>query len=172
MEHFRHIIEKGRVNLMTNSGGIITLSTRIIMIAVCLYVLYKMNFSNNENLEDQPIPFLNLLFTISTIVCIYLLILSLQKLKTKFYKDVSSTERKDSAIQKVATRNKWKLKSKEKNYYFFWENNYIFQSYYITIVFDEQGFYVNSYPFLDRIIDFAASQQNSDAIFEQLKGCL
>jgi hypothetical protein len=172
MERFQKIIEKGRVDLLTaSSGGIINLCARILMIGFCLYALYALNFSTKPNPLNQPVDFLNVVFIILTILCIYLFFLSLQKLKIKFYKSISSFEKKKSAIETIAAANKWKLEKAEMNYYFFWENNYIL-SYYITIVFDEKGFYINSYPFLDKILDFGSSQKNSDDIYDQIKGCL
>jgi hypothetical protein len=89
-----------------------------------------------------------------------------------FYEDNTPINRKILQVQKAADINKWKLKRQEPNYFLYWENNWISQSYYITIVIDDNGFYINSYPFLDRNLDFGASQRNSDSIYDEMKGCL
>ena len=175
MDRYQKIIETRRVRFYSVSSTWITILTYVVMVGVCIYMLYDLNFSSAQRREDEPMQptlFYNIAFIILAIIGSYFLIITPQKLKVRFYENNSSISRKILLIQKTADINKWKLKKKETNYFLYWENNWIFQSYYITIVIDNNGFYINSYPFLDRNLDFGASQRNSDSIYDEMKGCL
>jgi len=170
MERYKTIIEKGRVDFRSvSTGGILDLIFRAIIVGICLYVLYSLYFLKDPNAIEKPIAFYKAVFVILTTLSVYFFIIARKKLKVQLYSDKSNIERKRKAVEKCATDYKWKLKKSELNYYFFWENNLIFQSYYVTIVLDEEGFYINSYPSFDRVFDFGASQKNSDEIYELLK---
>jgi len=175
MELYQNVIEKRRVQFTSVSTSWIGILTYVMMIGASIYVLYDLNFSPGHDSDDKPIQptlFYNIAFTILLITCCYFLIITPQKLKVRFYENSTPISRKILLIQKAAEINKWKLKKKETNYFLYWENNWIFRSYYITIVIDDNGFYINSYPFLDRNLDFGASQKKSDSIYNEMKGCL
>jgi len=171
MERFRKIIEKGKVELTNVGGGIINFITGILVLVACLYALYKLNHSSKPR-DDQPVDFFNIVFVLLIILCIYILILCILKLKIKLYKDNNPVEKKKLLIERFAEKNKWKLIKAETNYYLYWENNWIFGSYYVTLVVDDKGFYINSYPFYKTVLDFGASQRNSDEIYEELRELL
>lgn len=172
MEEFRKIIERGKVDLSVSTAGLFQIFTLIFLIGACAFGLYKMNVVDDPNRLDQPVAFYNVLFPILILLLAWILFLSIGKLKTIAYPNASPIDRKAKGVEKIASDNKWKLKKKEMNYYFFWENNWIFRSYYITIVFDENSFHINSYPSLDKFIDFGASKRNSNEVYKQIEACL
>jgi len=172
MEEFKKIIEKGKVDLSVSTVGFFQILTPIFLIVACTFGMYKMNIIDDPERLDQPVAFYNVLFPILILLLAWIVLLSIRKLKTIAYPNSNPVDRKAKAVEKVASDNKWKLKKKDMNYYFFWENNWIFRSYYITIVFDENSFHINSYPSLNKIIDFGASERNSNEVYRQIEACL
>jgi len=85
---------------------------------------------------------------------LYTLMLIRNKLKIKFYKDKRIIEKKHQIVQHLKKINHWRLEREDTNYYLFFENNILIPSYYITVVFDEEGFYLNCFPYMSRVLDF------------------
>ena len=50
------------------------------------------------------------------------------------------------------------------------EDNIIFQSYFVTVLIHKEGFYLNCYPYKDRVIDFGKSERWCDDLDDEIKG--
>ena len=177
MEKYEVIIDKGKISTSDISTSFSTWLTPVFLFVMGVFALYQLNYtsqpiSTNETdfYQNSSHVLYNILFSLIAIFGIYLLFNSGKILKVIFCKDSKPVESKEKVIEKLMSDNKWKLVKKDINYYQFWENNIIAQSYYITIVFDEKGFYINSYPYLNRVIDFGKSKKRSNEISESIKG--
>ncbi len=175
MEPFETIIQKGKISDLNAHINVWGIPIFLLLISACC--VYGLNFTSRPVLPGQSEYYQSTTDLILTVVCSLMMILSTYQLtraekilRLVFYKDVGSNEYKEKVIEKLVFNNKWKLNKSDKNYYRFWENNIFLQSYFITIVFDEKGFYVNSYPYLNRIIDFGLSERRSKEICASIKG--
>ncbi len=169
MEKYQIIITKGRVSTSDFGYGFMSWGTNLFMMAVGLWGIYYVN--TKWELDGNNILFGNMTTIFLTIFSAYLLYQTWRKLKVTFYPDKRTIESKERIIQQLKKENHWRLEKSDKNYYLFYENNIIIQSYYITIVYDEKGFYLNCYPSLDRVFDLGRSQRWADDLFEDIKGC-
>ncbi len=167
LNRYSEIIRNGKVQTSDIPNSSPQWVSNIILSLVSIWGLYYVN----AKWEDQQL--------IGSIACIALLVFSIynpiqskRKLKITFYEDHKSIDYKIKLIQKQQEINHWELMSSDKNYYLFFENNLIVQSYYITILIDQKGFYINCYPNKGRVLDFGRSQRWSDQLYEDIKACL
>ena len=167
LNKYEAIIKNGKVSFSDIPNSSPDWFSSVLLILVSSWGLYYVN----TKWEDQQL--------IGSIILIVLLVFSLyrpfqsiRKLKITFYEDHKSLDYKERLIQKQKEINHWELLSSDKNYYLFLENNLIIQSYYVTIVIDKKGFYINCYPNKGRVLDFGRSQRWSDELYEEMKACL
>lgn len=152
MERFETIIKNGKISDITARVYVWALPGFLLFASA--WAVYKINFGslsapcaetdfyqNGTNFIFSIFFFLLMLFNI------YLLFRGEKILRIVFCKDFGSNKDKEEIVKKLMLANKWKLKKSDQNYYQFWENNILSQSYYITIVFDRKGFYVKAIPF-------------------------
>jgi hypothetical protein len=169
--------------LIIKSGKVKNISARIhiwvipiLILLSCLWAVYDINFTPKPIPIEETEYFLSrsnfiftILFSLFIIFCIYLLARGEKILKTVVLKDSRSNSDKEKIIEKLRYLNNWKLSKKDKNIYEFWENNFYFQSYDITIVFDEKGFYVNTLPTVTQVLDFGYCRKKSEEICSAIK---
>ena len=164
---YEEIIRDGKVPSSDIPNSSPQWVSNIFLSLVSIWGLYYVN----TKWEDQQL-IASIVLTALLIFSFYSPIQTKRKLKITFYEDHKSLEYKERIIQKQKEINHWELLNSDKNYYLFFENNLIIQSYYITIVFDQKGFYINCYPNKGRVVDFGRSQKWSDQLYEDIKACL
>ncbi len=168
MERDKVIITTGKISFSDVGGTFNVWTSNIFMLAVAAFGLYYVNTKWNNDSEENNILFGNIALAALAVISLYSMLLAKRKLKVNFYPDKRSSEIKEQVILKQKKVNRWRLKRAEKNYYLFYENNLFLQSYYITIVYDEIGFYLNCFPVLGRVIDFGRSQRWCDELYDDI----
>jgi len=171
MEKFQSIISKGKISTSDLGYNFVAWGSPIFMFGIGIWGLYYVNTAWEADTESNNILIGNIAFIFLILTCLYLLFLTNKKLKVTFYPDSRSNETKETVIQKLKSIKHWRVEKTEKNYYLIYENNILITSYYITIVFDETGFYLNCYPDLSRVIDFGRSKRWCNELYESIKGC-
>jgi len=164
---YEEIIRNGKISSSDIPNSSPEWVTNIFISLVSIWGVY---YVNTKWVEQQLIGSILLIALLA--FSIYQPIQSKRKLKISFYEDEISLDQKIRLIQKQKEINHWELLKSDKNYYLFFENNLIIQSYYITIVIDQKGFYINCYPNKGRVVDFGRTQRWSDQLYEDIKACL
>jgi hypothetical protein len=177
MELYESIIKNGKISSI--SARIHIWGIPIFFLLASMWAVYRINFTPNpvrigetEYYRDLSNLILSILFTGFAIFSIYLLSKGERILKTVFIADTRSLKEKERVIEKLQLLKKWKLSKSDTNYYQFFENNYFLVSYDITIVFNADGFFVNTFPTYSEIIDFGGYRKISREICNTIKGCL
>ncbi len=172
MERYESIIRNGRISNIT--ARIHIWGIPIVILLGSLGGIYNIFTTNSipsgetEYFQSKTNFILTVIFSLFIVFSIFLLARGERILKTVFLKDSRSIDDKESAIEKLMLSYNWDLSKRDKNYYKFWENNFIFIDYEITIVFDENGFYVNTCPTYE-ILDFGDCRKKSERICGSLK---
>lgn len=167
LNKYEEIIKNGKVSFSDIPNSSPDWFSNVFLSLVSIWGLYYVNTKwEDHQLIGSIILIVLLAFSI------YQPIQSIRKLKITFYEDDKPLDYKERLIQKQKEINHWELLNSEKNYYLFFENNLIIQSYYVTIVIDQKGFYINCYPNKGRVLDFGRSQRWSDELYEKMKACL
>lgn len=167
LNKYEEIIKNGKVSSSDIPNSSPDWFSNVLLSLVSIWGLYYVNAKwEDHQLIGSIILIVLLAFSI------YQPIQSIHKRKIIFYEDDKPLDYKVRLIQKQKEINHWELLNSEKNYYLFFENNLIIQSYYVTIVIDQKGFYINCYPNKGRVLDFGRSQRWSDELYEEMKACL
>jgi hypothetical protein len=169
IEISKRIIREGRISTADFGESFTVFGFTVFMLIICVYGFYYVNTHWTNEEEPNNVLWGNIALFLITITLIWSLVAARNKLQIRFYEDDRPLDRKYVVINRLQKSNHWKLKKKEENYYLFFENNLMFQSYYITIIPTEKGFYINSFPSRGRVIDLGDSQKNSDEIFEEIE---
>ncbi len=177
MERYEMIIKSGKV--LNISARIHIWGIPIIILLSSLWTVYDINFASKpipidetEYFQSRSNFILTILLSFFAIFSIYLLARGEKILKTVVHNDSRPNRDKEKVIEKLGYLNNWKLSKRDKNIYEFWENNFLFQSYDITIVFDENGFYVNTLPTVTQVLDFGYCRKKSEEICSTIKDYL
>lgn len=172
MERYELIIQNGKIS--NTSARIHIWGIPIFLLLVNIWVVYDINFipktvllNETEYFQKKTDIIITILSSLFIVFCIFLLAKGERILKTVFLKDPRSIDDKKRAIEKLMLSYNWKLSKSDKNYYKFWEP-FIFTDDEITIVFDEEGFYVNTCPSV-KILDFGDCRKKSERICGSLK---
>ena len=112
------------------------------------------------------------LFGIGLLISCYLVYLIQKKSKLVFLQTDSPINIKEGIINKTKLTKGWKEKKQVENYFLFYENNYLDQSYYVTIIITKEGFYINYYPFQNRVLDLGLSNDRTEELVEGIKSLL
>lgn len=165
--NFEDIIRKGKIPTSEIPGSSPTWWLYALYFLVSVWGLFYINLKWTEmQLFGTIIMVFLLAFSI------YIPIETLRKLRITFYEDSKPLDYKERLIQKQKDINRWELLKSDRNYYLFFENNLIIQSYYITILVDDKGFYLNCFPNKGRVLDFGCAQRWRDQLYEDLVACL
>jgi hypothetical protein len=128
-----------------------------ILFGTSLWGVYYVNTNWSDEEESNKIIFGNIATIALALITSSSLLLGWKKLKLKFYKDERTIEQKHEVIRLIKKTHHWRLEKEDVNYYVFFEDNLITTSYFITVVIDEAGFYLNCYPDKNRVLDFGKS---------------
>jgi len=163
---YEEIIRNGKISASDIPNSSPQWVLNLILIIVSIWGLYYVN----TKWEEQQL-IVSIFLVVLLAFSIYQPIQSKLKLRVTFYEDEKSVDHKIRLIQKQKEISHWELLKSDKNYFLFFENNLIIQSYYITIVIDQKGFYINCYPNKGRVVDFGRAQRWSDQLYEDIKAC-
>ncbi|SRR5258706_15070988 len=173
MEKYQEIISKGKVSASEFGYSFLAWGSNILIILVSIWGFYYVNTKwTTDDREPNKVIWGNIVMIFLAIFSSYILILTKKKLRLRFYKDKRTIEKKHHVIQHLKNENHWRLKKEDINYYLFFENNILISSYYITIVIDESGFYLNCFPFKSRVLDFGRSNRYCDELYKSIHDCL
>lgn len=159
MNKYQNIISDGKIPV-SDVASIFGRAVNLLPLLVGIWGLYYVNTYWDSNSGENDVLFGNITTSFFILFGVYLLWVTKQRLKTTFYPDSRPIDSKLKIIEMQRAINHWQLKKTEKNYYMFYENNLLMPSYYITIVFDEKGFYLNCFPFLNWVLIFSSSQNH------------
>ncbi|TGE18920.1 hypothetical protein [Hymenobacter elongatus] len=134
-----------------------------------LFLLYSICFSNNQNQKDTS---LGLTFSIALILFgSYLIYLTRQKFKFTYLESHLPYSEKERIITQISRDFKWSLDRKSSNYYRFHDSGSLFKSSnYVSILFDEKGYYVNVFDAKWRPLDFGSLRRKSQKIIDLIEG--
>ncbi|KAA9034569.1 hypothetical protein FW778_22290 [Ginsengibacter hankyongi] len=174
MERFETIIQKGKI--IDSTARAYVWGVPIFLLLGSTAAAYEINFTSiplgpgeTDFYQNSTNFILTIFFLLVVLFSVYLLSRGEKILRITFCKDDRSGEDKEKVIKNLMLANGWKLIESDRNYYKFWENNIFPQSYDITIVFDEKGFYVNSYLFYYKVIDFGTGKKRSEEVCISIK---
>lgn len=170
MKKYQEIIAKGKITTADLGLTFDTWISYSVLLAMSILAIIVFNTDNKKTVDypNQPLLF-NFVFIVLSIFAAWCLFLTGKKLRTRFYKDNRSLEKKKQVIEHLKEVNHWRLKKEDTQYFLFLENNIIITSYYITIVYDETGFYLNCFPWRGRVFDFGKSYRWCDELFDDMK---
>ena len=173
MNRSQEIIKKKLVNtndLTAYEGFKIWLSPIIIFLfsLIILYCSYRNLITKKD--QTQNLFILGASSLVGFSIC--LLYATFKKLRVKFYAHSSTIQQKIARVRELQQKDNWRLVKNEETYFLFFENNILTPSYHITIVFTEDGYYINSFPFHGRVLDFGLSERKSNNISKFLLNCI
>jgi len=154
MDKYQDIIAKGKISTSDFGYTFLAWGSNILFFLVSSWGLYHVNTKWTYDDEPTKVIWGNIIMIFLAVFSLYTLMLIRNKLKIKFYKDKRIIEKKHQIVQHLKKINHWRLEREDTNYYLFFENNILIPSYYITVVFDEEGFYLNCFPYMSRVLDF------------------
>lgn len=175
MENYEEIIKRGSIRMkdVPSNYGIWVLP--ISFFFVSLYALYASNTepalldsSETEYYQEWSATLFNLFLMVIFAFSIYLLLTAKRFFNLVFVKCTLDDSEKEKIIARLKEDNKWEVQKKEDFHWLFYEHHLVTSSYYITVLYDEKGFYVNSFPFTKKVIDFGSKQKRSEEICESI----
>lgn len=171
MEKYQDVITKGRITTSDFGYNFLAWGSNILFLLISSWGLYYVNTKWANDEEPNKIIWGNIIMIFLAIFSLYTLMLIRNKLKVNFCKDKKPIEKKHQIVQHLKKTNHWRLERADSNYYLFFENNILIPSYYITIVLDESGFYLNCFPYMSRVLDFGRSHRRCDELSESIYDC-
>ncbi|HNP23453.1 MAG TPA: hypothetical protein PKM63_17915 [Panacibacter sp.] len=148
-------------------------TSSLFALVVGLIFFYRINFTDFKFDTTNQAIILNIFSIVFIAFGIYTAILNRQHFKFKFIESSKSKEEKEKIILGIANKSNWTLIKKDTNNFKFTDTfSWSKWRYNITVIYDDNGFYVNALTTQWKPIDRGTGKKIALETVDKIKGCL